>query len=272
MPEGDTVWLAAKRMREALAGEVLTRSDLRVPRLATVDLTGRSVLDVVPRGKHMLTRLDGGLTLHTHFEMDGIWRIFATGARWSGGPAHEIRIVLATARRTAVGYRIPVIEIIETSREPDVVGHLGPDLLADDFDAEEAVRRLVADPGVGVGDALLDQRNLAGIGNVYKSEVLFLSGIDPWTPVGEVTNLTKVVGLARRMLDANKERGQRVTTGVRRSGEQTWVYGRGGAPCRRCGTTIKRKMQGAPGKERVTYWCEACQAGPAVTPAAINDA
>jgi endonuclease-8 len=259
MPEGDTVWRAAKRMHEALAGDVLTTSDFRVPRLATTDLTGRHVLEVAPRGKHLLTRLDGGLTVHTHFEMDGTWRVFDGGARWSGGATHEIRIVLGTHRHVAVGYRIPVIDLVETDRESDLVGHLGPDLLDTDFDSKEALRRLATAPDVGIADALLDQRNLAGIGNVYKSEVLFLSGIDPWKRTADVPDLSKVVDLARRLMIANRDRETRMTTGVRRPGEQTWVYGRAARPCRRCGTAITRRMQGEPGHERVTFWCPTCQ-------------
>jgi endonuclease-8 len=259
-------------MHEALAGDILVTSDFRVPQLATSDLTGRRVLEIVPRGKHMLTRMDGGLTLHTHFEMDGIWRIYDAGAKWTGGPAHEIRLVLATERRAAVGYRMPVIELIETARENEVVGHLGPDLLAPDFDTNEAQRRISEQPDAAIGDALLDQRNLAGIGNIYKSEVLFLSGFDPWMAVREVPDLARVVDLSRRMLIANRERTQRITTGSRRRGEELWVYGRRAKPCRRCGQQIKQRMQGEPGRERVTYWCASCQAGPAVTPAAINEA
>jgi endonuclease-8 len=259
VPEGDTVWRAAKHLHEALAGDILTSSDFRVPRLATSDLTGRRVIAVTARGKHMLTRVDGGLTLHTHLEMDGIWRIFANSARWSGGPGHEIRIVLASVRNTAVGYRIPVIELVETARESDVVGHLGPDLLSDDFEPDEALRRLAAQPGAAIGETLLDQRNLAGIGNVYKAEVLFLSGTNPWTPTAEVSNLSKVVDLARRLMLANRDRSDRVTTGHRRPGEQTWVYGRAGRACRRCGQPVRRAMQGDDGRERVTFWCPQCQ-------------
>ena len=259
MPEGDTVWRAAKRMHEALAGEVLTTTDFRIPRLATSDLTGRAVHKVVARGKHLLTRVDGGLTLHTHFEMEGIWRIFAAGQRWSGGPAHETRVVLGPAHHTAVGYRIPVIEVIETSSEATVVGHLGPDLLDEGFDASEALCRLAAQPDTAIADALLDQRNLAGIGNVYKSEVLFLSGVSPWTRVSEVASLPKVIDLAQRLMLANRDRETRVTTGNRRPGEQTWVYGRAAKPCRRCGNPISRQMQGDRARERVTFWCETCQ-------------
>lgn len=186
MPEGDTVWQAARRLHDALAGRVLTRSDFRVPRYATVDLTGRTVLDVTPRGKHLLTRVEGGLTVHSHLRMDGSWKVFAPGQRWSGGPAHQIRVILGTADRTAVGYRLPVLDILRTAEEQRAVGHLGPDLLGPDWDPERALDNLRADPPRALGEALLDQRNLAGIGNVYKSELCFLLGVTPWLPVGEL--------------------------------------------------------------------------------------
>ncbi|MDT7545702.1 MAG: endonuclease, partial [Actinomycetota bacterium] len=122
MPEGDTVWLAAQRMRDALAGRVLTTSDFRVPQLATTDLTGRQVLDVVPRGKHLLTRIEGGLTLHTHFRRDGTWHLYRPGDRWRGGPDFQVRVVLANAEWVAVGYRLPVVELLQTTDEPMAVG------------------------------------------------------------------------------------------------------------------------------------------------------
>ena len=138
VPEGDTVWLAAQRMHEALAGRVLTRSDFRVPQLATADLSGRTVLEVVPRGKHMLTRVEGGTTLHTHFRMDGTWHLYRPGDRWTGGADWQVRVVLANAEWEAVGYRLPVVELLPTAEEDRVVGHLGPDLLDDGFDEAEA--------------------------------------------------------------------------------------------------------------------------------------
>ena len=184
MPEGDTVWQAAQRLHAALAGRTLTRSDFRVPRYATVDLTGRTVLDVTPRGKHLLTRIEGGLTLHSHLRMDGAWKVFAAGQRWSGGPAHQIRVILGTADRTAVGYRLPVLELLRTADEQRAVGHLGPDLLGPDWDPEQALANLREDPARPLGEALLDQRNLAGIGNVYKCELCFLLGVTPWLPFG----------------------------------------------------------------------------------------
>jgi endonuclease-8 len=261
MPEGDTVWLTARRLREALAGRRLLVADLRVPRLATADLTGRLVKDVVPRGKHLMTRLEGGWTLHTHLRMDGAWRVFRTGQRWYGGPIHEVRAVLATADRIAVGYRLPVLELLHTVEEETTVGHLGPDLLGPDWNPDEAVRRLLADPERELGEALMDQRNLAGIGNVYRSELCFLRGAEPFTPVAEVRRPERLVELARRLLDANKTRSGHVTTGDTRPGRRNWVYGRAGRPCLRCGSTILTARQGEPPRDRAVYWCPSCQPG-----------
>ncbi|HEU5418236.1 MAG TPA: DNA-formamidopyrimidine glycosylase family protein [Streptosporangiaceae bacterium] len=259
MPEGDTVWRAARQLHGALAGQVLTRSDFRVPRYATTDLAGRVVHEAVPRGKHLLIRVDGGVTVHTHLKMDGIWRIRpASGSAYSPRD-HRIRLILANQRWQAVGYRLGIVEVLATRSEHRVVGHLGPDLLGPDWDAGEAVRRLAADPARTAAEALLDQRNLAGIGNVYKSEILFLRGIHPWRPIGEVGDLPGLVELARRMLEENKNRIDRVLTGSDARGEKTWVYGRRREPCRRCGTPVRVGDLGPVTEERVTYWCPHCQ-------------
>lgn len=262
MPEGDTVWLTARRLDEALAGGELTRTDFRVPRLATVDLAGTVVEGARARGKHLLVRVSSGWTIHSHLRMEGAWRIFDAGQAWSGGPRHQIRAVLATAARSAVGYRLPVLELLRTADEKRAVGYLGPDLLGEDWDAAEAERRLLADPARPVGEALLDQRNLAGIGNVYKSELCFLRGVTPWTPIGEVPGPAALVALAKRLLEANKETHARVTTGDPHRGRNLWVYGRGREACRRCGTPIRTAELGPLGEERVTHWCPACQTGP----------
>jgi endonuclease VIII len=264
MPEGDTVWLVARGLREALAGRPVTRAELRVPALATVDLTGRVVEDVVPRGKHLMMRFGGGWTLHTHLRMDGSWRVFRGAERWSGGPAHQIRAVVGNAEAVAVGYRLPVVELVATDAESSVVGHLGPDLLGPDWDAAEAVRRLLAAPERPVGEALLDQRNLAGIGNVYKCELCFLRGVTPWTPVGEAGDLVRTVTLAQRLLAANRARHGHVTTGDPRRGRTHWVYGREHRPCLRCGTAVRASgvERGGVADERVSYWCPSCQRGP----------
>jgi len=264
VPEGDTVYLSAHRMHDALAGQTLISSDFRLPALAGADVAGRTVLEVVPRGKHMLMRFDDGRTLHTHFRMDGSWRVYPLGRRWNGGPVHEVRIVLGTESQQAVGYRLHDVELISTANEPRVVGHLGPDLLGPDWDEAEALRRLREQPLREIAPALLDQRNLAGIGNVYKVEVLFLRGLSPWTPVGAVEDLPALVRLGRRLLVANKGRWEQVTTGSTRRGEQHWVYERSGRPCRRCGEPIRGAEQlDPPWLTRLTYWCARCQPGPA---------
>ena len=257
MPEGDVVWWYGRRLHAALAGNVLTRSDFRVPRFAAADLTGRLVTRVASRGKHLLTRVEGGLVVHTHLRMDGSWRI-----RPAAEPvpaSHRVRLVLGNDQWAAIGYQLGVVEVLPAAQEATVTGHLGPDLLGPDWDLQEAVRRLGAAGGRAVGEALLDQHCLAGIGNLYKSEVLFLRGVSPWRPVTEAGDLGPLVSLAQRLLDANKDRIGQVTTGVRRRGEETWVYGRGGLPCRRCRTRVRRAMQGAGTDDRVTFWCPACQ-------------
>ncbi|WP_432167129.1 Fpg/Nei family DNA glycosylase [Streptomyces sp. bgisy031] len=265
MPEGDTVLQTARRLHTALAGQVLIRSDLRVPRFATADLTGRTVLDVTPRGKHLLTRIEGGLTLHSHLRMDGSWKVYAPGERWTGGPGHQIRAILGNASHTAVGYRLPVLELLRTADENKVVGHLGPDLLGPDWDATTALRNLLRDPARALGEALLDQRNLAGIGNVYKSELCFLLQVTPWLPVGDLPHDTaaRLPELAKKLLEANRDRPARVTTGSGRPGQRLYVYGRAPRPCLRCRTPIRVADQGDGSRQRPTYWCPSCQHGPA---------
>jgi endonuclease-8 len=259
VPEGDAVWLAARQLHTALAGRVLTHSDFRVPQLATASLVGQTVLEVVPRGKHLLTRLDSGLTLHTHLRMDGAWWVYRPGARWAP-PAHQIRVVLANADAVVVGYRMPVVELVRD--ESTVVGHLGPDVLDDAFDLDEAVRRLAAEPDAEIGTALMAQRKVAGIGNMYRAEALFLEGVTPWTRVGDV-DLPAVVGRAMTLMRANLGRSKLSTTGSHRYDEAHWVFERAGRPCHRCGSRVRRADQGEPPQQRLTYWCPSCQRGPA---------
>jgi formamidopyrimidine-DNA glycosylase len=269
VPEGDVVWFTARRLHEALAGRVLTRSDFRVPRFATVDLRGQVVTEAVSRGKHLLIRTNGGLTVHTHLKMEGSWRIrpaSATGASGGtpGAGSYKIRLLLANAEWTAIGYQLGIAEVLRTAHEERVVGHLGPDLLDPGWDGarlNEAVTRLAADANKArpIGEALLDQRNLAGIGTWYAAEVLFLRGVNPWRPAGEVDDLPAVVTLAHELLDANKTGFDQVATGDSRRGRRTWAYGRAGQPCRRCGTPIRKGEQGPPGQERLRFWCPGCQ-------------
>lgn len=259
MPEGDTVWLTARRLGQALGGRVLTRAELRVPQLATTDLTGATVTEVVSRGKHLLTRLDSGLTLRSHLRMDGSWRIVRTGAAWRGGPAYAVRAVLGNPQWECVGHRVHDLTVVHTSDEEDLVGHLGPDLLGPDWDPAEVQRRLLTHPGQEIGPALLDQRNLAGVGNMYMAELLYLRGLHPWTPVGRVGDLPALLDLAHRVLMSNRERPSQSTVGGRIGDDEHWVYLRSGRPCRRCGTVVARAEQGAPPYQRLTFWCPTCQ-------------
>jgi len=257
MPEGDVVWRTAQQLHQALAGRELLRSDFRVPRFATADLTGRAVTETVSRGKHLLTRVDGDITVHTHLKMEGAWRVSA--ASGFALRDHRIRLILANSQWQAVGYLLGIVEVVRTSKEDLAVGHLGPDLLGADWDAAEAVRRLSAQPARTIGEALLDQRNLAGIGTIYRAETLFLRGVNPWRPVGEVPDLPGLVEMARRLLEANKARADTITTGNAARGNQLWVYGRAGQPCRRCGTAIMRGSLGPQLEERTAVWCPRCQ-------------
>jgi len=261
VPEGDTVWRTARRLDQALSGSVLVTSDFRVPAYATLDLSGRTVVETLARGKHLLTRIrkgDDEVTLHTHLKMEGSWHLYREGTPWRR-PAHQARVVLRTAEWTAVGFSLAIVEVLGRAEEDQVVGHLGPDLLGPDWDLEEAVRRVTSDPERAVGEAILDQRNLAGIGNMYKSELCFLLGLGPWLPVGEVPDVAALLRQARRVLEANKLRTAQTTTGDTRRGRELWVYRRDGRPCRRCGTAVEVGMQGPQTQERATYWCPHCQ-------------
>ncbi len=255
------MWRTALHLDKALTGAVLLETDFRVPAHATLDLSGRTVEATLARGKHLLTRIGPDHSLHTHLKMEGSWHLYKPGTRWRR-PAHEARVVLRTEDWTAVGFALGVTEVLARDAEDTVVGHLGPDLLGPDWDEHEALRRLLADPDRPVGDAILDQRNLAGIGNLYRSELCFLAGVHPRLPVGEVPDLPRLVRRARSVLEANKARVEQTTTGDVRKGRQTWVYRRDKEPCRRCGTTIRVEMQGPETRERASYWCPSCQPDP----------
>jgi endonuclease-8 len=255
MPEGDSVHQTARRLHEALAERLVTRFDLRVPSLAVTDLTGQQVTEVLARGKHLLIRFSGGKTLHSHLLMDGAWRVNAAQQGPRGGPTHLIRALVGNADWIAAGHRVHELALVDTSREGTLVGHLGPDLLDPDFDRAEAVSRLAGAADRPIGEALMDQRLFAGIGNVYKAELLFLHRLNPWQTVGSVSDLAGLIDDGARLLTTNRDTPNRSTTGSRRPGEQYWVYGRRARDCRRCGTPIRQDKQ----DDRGTYYCPSCQ-------------
>jgi endonuclease-8 len=262
VPEGDTVWRTARRLDQALAGAPLVHSDLRWAPLATADLRGATTLEVRSRGKHLLQRLDNGLTLHSHLRMEGQWRISRTDRltrRALGQPS--IRAVLATQRWAAVGSNLGMLDLVRTGEENTLVGHLGPDLLGDDWDLDTALDNLRARPDVPLGAALLDQRNLAGMGTIYTAETLFAEQQQPWQPVAEIPpgRLRVVVERARKLLDAGRAHGIPNTTKVPRRGEGLYVHGRAGRSCRRCGNTVRVEMIGEPPRDRTMFYCPTCQ-------------
>jgi len=274
MPEGDTIHRAAATLQRAIGGQIVTRFESVLPKLTRVDadapLRGRTVDRVEARGKHLLIWFSGDLVLRTHMRMNGSWHIYRPGERWQR-PHRDMRIVIETAAMHAVAFTVPVAEFV-TSHElanHDVVAELGPDPLSDHFNAEEAIERMQAHGDVEIADVLLDQTVIAGIGNVYKSEVLFGARVNPFLKVSQLTRdqLGTIVDIATRFMRANvvdstragivTYSGMRRTTGRANPSEGLWVYGRAGRPCRRCGTLISRRKQGP--FVRSTYWCPRCQ-------------
>jgi endonuclease-8 len=253
MPEGDAVRRTARRLDEALAGQALTRAELRVPRPATVDLRGMTVQGTHVIGKHMLTRLVApgrAWTLHHHLRLDGAWRTGAPGP--AGAPGHLIRAWLATADSQAVGVRVHMIEVRPTRDERVWVGHLGPDVMADDFDAD-AGAEVVAASDRPLVEALIDQRLLCGLGTMWAAELAASAGVHPETPSGRVRGLADGLVVVRsRMLRA-------LTSPPALQRRELLVFQRSGQPCRRCGTPIRSGRVGAAPHDRPTYWCPACQ-------------
>ena len=238
---------------------VITDSDL-----SGVDLTGAQVLGTVSVGKHLFTRFADGRSLHSHFRMDGAWHLYRPGQPWRR-PAHEARAVLATADRVAVGFALHDLELVLTAQEGRLVAHLGPDLLDPAWSAAhaaEAPRRFTARGSSEVGLVLTEQRVMAGIGNLYKCETCFLTGVTPWTLARDVPDPAAVIALARELLRRNAGRPQQSTTGLLGRDEQHWVFERAGRPCRRCGTRIRIAPQGEGVYTRPVYWCPRCQVGP----------
>lgn len=258
MPEGDTVHRTCARLHEALAGRVLVAAELRWPNLATARLAGVTVTEVVPRGKHILIRLSSGWTLHSHLRMEGQWRIeHSLGRTFTQS---DLRAVLVNEDWTALGLRLGELDLVRTAEEHTVVGHLGPDVLDPAFDTALAVANLAA-AGTAIGAALLDQRNLAGIGTLWASETLFLERVNPWALALPPERLARLVARARRLMTAAVQYAVQSSTGSRREGENTYVHARSGRPCRRCGATIRVAPIGPPTRERTMFYCPVCQGG-----------
>jgi len=284
MPEGDTIFRTARTLHRVLAGRIVTQFDSVYPAVTRVaddhPIVGRTVESVIARGKHLLIHFSGDLVLHTHMRMNGSWHVYPAGARWQR-PARDVRVLVGTDQAVAVGFNVPIAELLtgrQLSRHEEL-RNLGPDVLSDSFDPDEAVRRLRAhalrfaggcpereskEGGGTIADALLNQRIVAGLGNVFKSETLFLAGVDPFALVASLDDdtLRHVLDLAAETMksSANVRAGARAGRRTTRSMDPAvdlWVYGRAGKPCRRCGARIESRKTGLDA--RATYWCPSCQ-------------
>jgi len=267
VPEGDTVHRTADRLDAALRGAVVERAELRWPSVPDVDLAGSRTLEVVARGKHLLHRFDTGATLHTHLRMEGQWRVEHPGERTERVlRRQDLRAALLTATWSAFGLRLGMLDLVPTSREADLVGHLGPDVLGPHWDASVAAARVTASTGL-VGDTLLDQRVVCGIGTFWASEILFLERVLPWSRAADLgtERATAMLQRLHRLMEAARRTGWQGSTGIQRAGEEAYVHARSGRPCRRCGDTVRVAMTGEPPRQRTMFSCPTCQGGLAPT-------
>ena len=273
MPEGDSIYRTARTLHRALAGQEVVRFESVLPALSRVHedtpITGRTVESVTSAGKHVLMRFSGDLVLRTHMRMNGSWHLYRLDERWQR-PRRDMRVLVVTRGFQAVGFSVPVAEFLDSRalrRQPDL-RMLGPDFLSPSFDAAEALRRFREHQTTTIADALIDQRVVAGAGNVYKSEVLFLCGLNPFVAVGAVRDddLLEVLQTARKHLRANvlhpaagivTYRGYQRAAGRATQADRLYVYGRARLPCRKCGTPIQVAAQGP--NARLTYWCPSGQ-------------
>jgi endonuclease VIII len=274
MPEGDAIYRAARNMHRVLAGQVVTRFETAYAHLDRVNvdtpIVGRTIERCESAGKHHLIVFSGDVILRTHMRMNGSWHLYRHGERWWRGP-QAMRVRIDTADWVAVAFQVPVAEFVTSKQlaSTDPVAKLGPDLLGREFDRDEAVRRLIVSGHQPIAMSLLDQRLVAGIGNIYKSEVLFLAGVNPFTPASAVPQpvLERMMDIARGLLKDNvidgssariqTYRSLRMTSPATGHDESLWVYGRAGKPCRKCATPIEIKKMGV--EARSTYWCPRCQ-------------
>ncbi|GAA4403959.1 Fpg/Nei family DNA glycosylase [Fodinibacter luteus] len=267
MPEGDTVHRTADRLHRALAGRVVEHAELRWPSAPDVDLAGSRTIEVLARGKHLLHRFDAGSTLHTHLRMEGQWRVEHAGPDTRRALRRpDVRAAVVTDTWSAVGLRLGMLDLVPTAREHEVVGHLGPDVLGPDWDLELVTGRLTASERF-VGDLLLDQRVLAGVGTFWASEVLFLERVLPWTPGRDLDpgRVRRVLDRLHALMALARRTGWQSSTGVQRNGEEAYVHARSGRPCRRCGDTVRVAVTGAAPRERTLFTCPTCQGGLAPT-------
>ncbi|HWC12342.1 MAG TPA: DNA-formamidopyrimidine glycosylase family protein [Acidimicrobiales bacterium] len=261
MPEGDVLHRTAATLQRWLAGRGVTAATTRAPGLPAGRLVGQRVAGVEASGKHLLVRFASGDVLHTHLRMSGSWHVYSEGERWRRPPA-QARLVLTCGERLAVCFNAPVVELLlpEGEKVHPALAGLGPDILAEDFDADAARRRARDRPGgLALGELLLDQRVVAGVGNIWRCEALFLERRNPWTAQESLTDaeLDALLATARRLMQASAARNGGPPL---RSGTQPaprWVYRRHGRPCRRCGTLVAARRQGE--QARTAYWCPACQ-------------
>jgi endonuclease-8 len=256
MPEGDTIRRLAERINRRFAGQRCERCVTRDPRLVHVDFTGAVLREADARGKHLLIRFDDGRTLFAHLRMDGSFRVgpAATEAAWR----RRLELWMHDGRLTALD--VPVLGVIATADEDRIVGHLGPDLCGPEQpDLDDALDRLSEDPARPLAGALLDQRNVAGFGNVYAVELPFVVGLSPHQPVGTVEGLDGLLGLGAAVIRANAARGPQNTTGRNLQRDDRWIFAKRGRPCPLCGTTLDGCDERTSPWGRVSVWCPSCQ-------------
>jgi endonuclease-8 len=273
MPEGDTIFRAAQTLHRALAGRVVTEFDSMFPALTRINvdtpIVGRTIESVTARGKHSLMTFSGDLVLRTHMRMNGSWHIYRPGEHWQR-PRREMRVLVGTDAFVAVGFNIPDAELLtaRTMARHRQLQRLGPDLLDPAFDRLEALRRMREHDREAIADVLLNQRVMAGIGNVFKCEILFMAGVHPFAATESLSleTLERIVDIALTQLGANvvsrsrslAPASGRRTTGSLHPAKGMWVYGRVGEACRKCGETVRLNKTGQDA--RLTYWCPSCQA------------
>lgn len=265
MPEGDTIFRAARTLNRALAGQRVTRFETQLPQLSRVDvdtpLAGRTVERVESTGKWMSMCFSGDLILLTHMLMSGSWHIYRPNERWRR-PRIQMRAAVYTEPFVAVAFQVQIAEFHTAASVAKRLGRLGPDVLADDFSPSDAMAQLRSRPDLEIGVALLSQSLVAGLGNVFKSEICFAARVHPFRAVGSLSieELSSLIAHARKLMTANvvEVAGMRRTTGHSNPEERLWVYGRRGESCRVCGTPILSRKQGI--EARITFWCPVCQA------------